>query len=267
MPNLKLYASNRLENLAQALAEGVRRPLRSPLEPETILVRSQGMARWLKLQLARHHGICSNCRFPFPRAFSCEALKPALGDLPAEAAYDHAAIWNCALSGAEIERLSGGAARIATLKAAYWGEPPVLPPPEDLYREKHRPQFHFTARQWTLRKLNPGAREEGWLNDPNGLIYLDGEYHLFAQRWNKCWIHAVSTNLIHWTELPPAFREDYRFGGGVQSGGSVLDRENSSGLSPDSRTPPLVAFWSGNGHRSTCISYSLDKGRTGSNWP
>ena len=72
----------------------------------------------------------------------------------------------------------------------------------------------------------------------------------------------MSTNLIHWTELPPAFREDYRFGGGVQSGGSVLDRENSSGLSPDSRTPPLVAFWSGNDNRSTCISYSLDKGRT-----
>ena len=127
---------------------------------------------------------------------------------------DHVAIWNRALSDAEIERLSGGAARIAALKAAYWGEPPVLPPPADLYREKYRPQFHFTARQWTLRKLNPGAREEGWLNDPNGLIYFDGEYHLFAQRWNKCWIHAVSTDLVHWTELQPAFWEDYRFGGG-----------------------------------------------------
>jgi exodeoxyribonuclease V gamma subunit len=88
MPNLRLYASNRLENLAQALAEGVRRPLRSPLDPEIILVQSQGMARWLKLQLARHHGICSNCRFPFPRAFSCDALRAVLGDLPAEEAYD-----------------------------------------------------------------------------------------------------------------------------------------------------------------------------------
>jgi exodeoxyribonuclease V gamma subunit len=88
MPNLNLYTSNRLEKLAEALAAGVRRPLRSALEPETILVQSQGMARWLKLQLARHHGICSNCRFPFPRAFSYEVFRAVLGDLPAEEAYD-----------------------------------------------------------------------------------------------------------------------------------------------------------------------------------
>ena len=87
-----------------------------------------------------------------------------------------------------------------------------------------RPQFHFTARQWTYHKLNPGMREEGWLNDPNGLIHLDGEYHLFAQRWNRCWIHAVSRDLVHWTELQPAFWEDERFGSGVQSGGAVLDQ-------------------------------------------
>jgi sucrose-6-phosphate hydrolase SacC (GH32 family) len=141
------------------------------------------------------------------------------------------------------------------------GEDP-LPAPADLYREKRRPQFHFTARQWTYRKLNPEPREEGWLNDPNGLIHLDGEYHLFAQRWNKCWIHAVSPDLVHWTELPPAFWEDKKFGTGVQSGGAVLDAKNTSGLSPDTRTPPLVAFWSGNDNRSQCISYSLDRGRT-----
>ena len=88
MLNLRLYTSNRLENLAAALAEGVRRPLGSPLEPETILVQSQGMARWLKLQLARHQGICSNFRFPFPRAFSYEVFKAVLSDLPAVEAYD-----------------------------------------------------------------------------------------------------------------------------------------------------------------------------------
>ncbi len=178
---------------------------------------------------------------------------------------DHAALWDRALTDAEIERLSGGAARVAALKAEYFKEPPLpplIPPAADLYREKLRPQFHFTARQWTLRKLNPGQREEGWLNDVNGLIYLDGEYHLFAPRWARCWIHAVSTNLIHWTELQPAFWDDFRFGTGVQSGTCVLDRENSSGLSPDPKTPPLVAFWSGFDNRNTCISYSLDKGRT-----
>ena len=61
----------------------------------------------------------------------------------------------------------------------------MLPTPADLYQEKYRPQFHFTARQWTVHTLNPGQREEGWLNDPNGLIFLHGEYHLFARRWNN----------------------------------------------------------------------------------
>jgi len=88
MSDLRLYTSNRLEKLAEALAECVRHPLRSPLASETILVQSQGMARWLKLQLARQHGICSNCRFPFPRAFSDEVFKTVLGDLPTIAAYD-----------------------------------------------------------------------------------------------------------------------------------------------------------------------------------
>ena len=74
-----------------------------------------------------------------------------------------------------------------------------------LYEESLRPQFHFTAREWTMNRLNPGMQQEGWVNDLNGLIYYDGEYHLFAQRWAKCWIHAVSRDLIHWTELEPAF--------------------------------------------------------------
>jgi hypothetical protein len=175
---------------------------------------------------------------------------------------DHVAIWKRTLSDAEIERLSGGAERIAALKIAYSKEPPALPPSPDLYQERYRPQFHFTARQWTVRKLNPGMREEGWLNDLNGLVHYGGEYHLFAQRWAKCWIHAVSADLVHWTELQPAFWEDNRFGTGVQSGGAVIDHRNSSGLSPDPKTPPMVAFWSGFDNFSTCISFSLDKGRT-----
>lgn len=132
---------------------------------------------------------------------------------------------------------------------------------EPLYRETFRPQFHFTARQWTIDRLNPGMREEGWLNDLNGLIYYDHEYHLFAQRWAKCWIHAVSRDLVHWTELEPAFWEE-TLDSGVQSGTCVVDYENTSGLANDKATPPLVAFWSRFDNRSQCLSYSLDRGRT-----
>ncbi|HEY4416766.1 MAG TPA: glycoside hydrolase family 32 protein [Verrucomicrobiae bacterium] len=130
-----------------------------------------------------------------------------------------------------------------------------------LYGESLRPQFHFTARQWTMNRLNPRERQEGWVNDLNGLIYYDGEYHLFAQRWAKCWIHAVSRDLIHWTELPPAFWEE-QSGSGVQSGTCVVDYNNTSGLSPDKSTPPLVAFFPRWNNQEQCISYSLDHGRT-----
>ncbi len=175
----------------------------------------------------------------------------------------------------DVSKLRGQTARIQVVDDASgdWGHitvdqivqtdkperlPVVTQPP---YDETFRPQFHFTARQWTVDRLNPGMRQEGWLNDLNGLIYVGGEYHLFAQRWNKCWIHATSRDLIHWTELEPAFWEEH-LDSGVQSGTCVVDYDNSSGLSPDKATPPLVAFWSRNDNRSHCVSYSLDRGRT-----
>ena len=132
---------------------------------------------------------------------------------------------------------------------------------EPLYRESLRPQFHFTARQWTIDRLNPRERQEGWVNDLNGLIYYEGEYHLFAQRWNKCWVHAISRDLVHWTELEPAFWEE-KLDSGVQSGTCVIDYHNTSGLSPNKATPPMIAFWSRNDNRSQCLSFSLDRGRT-----
>jgi sucrose-6-phosphate hydrolase SacC (GH32 family) len=137
--------------------------------------------------------------------------------------------------------------------------PPVVTEP--LYRETFRPQFHFTARQWTIDRLNPGMREEGWLNDLNGLIFYGGEYHLFAQRWNKCWVHAVSRDLVHWTELEPAFWEE-KLDSGVQSGSCVVDYQNTSGLSPVKSAPPMVVFWSRNDNHTQCLCYSLDHGRT-----
>jgi fructan beta-fructosidase len=133
---------------------------------------------------------------------------------------------------------------------------PVAP----LYQEALRPQFHFTARYWDSYKLNPGPHEEGWINDVNGLVYLDGEYHLFAQRWWSCWLHAVSRDLVHWEELPPAFGKDEVFGG-TQSGGAVVDWENASGLATG-QTPVIVAFWSAVDNLRQCICYSNDRGRT-----
>ncbi|GAA1571484.1 MULTISPECIES: glycoside hydrolase family 32 protein [Kribbella] len=132
---------------------------------------------------------------------------------------------------------------------------------QPLYGETWRPRQHFTARQFGPEILEPGKRQEGWLNDLNGLVYYEGEYHLFAQRWNRCWIHAVSDDLVHWTELPPAFWEE-ALNTGVQSGSVVIDYGNTSGLSPDPDRPAMVAFWSRNDNLSQCLSFSLDKGRT-----
>jgi fructan beta-fructosidase len=133
-------------------------------------------------------------------------------------------------------------------------------PRETLYQETKRPLFHFTARYWNNYSLNPGRHCEGWMNDMNGLVYNAGEYHLFAQRWWSAWLHATSTDLIHWKELKPAFGEGGRFGG-TQSGGCVVDHKNSSGLG-DGETPPMIAFWSSTDNLNQCISYSLDRGAT-----
>jgi hypothetical protein len=175
----------------------------------------------------------------------------------------------------DVSRFSGQSARVQVVDGASgdWGhinvdqiiqtdKPERLPVETGpLYKESLRPQFHFTARQWTMDRLNPGMQQEGWVNDLNGLIYYDGEYHLFVQRWAKCWLHAVSRDLVHWTELEPAFWEE-KAGSGVQSGTCVVDYNNTSGLSPDKATPPLIAFWPRWDNRSQCISYSLDHGRT-----
>jgi fructan beta-fructosidase len=126
-----------------------------------------------------------------------------------------------------------------------------------LYREKDRPGFHFTARR-------------GWLNDPNGLVYSRGEYHLFYQHnpygwdWgNMHWGHAVSPDLVHWQELPVALKEEN--GVMIFSGSAVVDEHNSSGLcSNDAGNSCLIAIYTGHTpkRQSQNIAFSNDRGRT-----
>ena len=106
------------------------------------------------------------------------------------------------------------------------------------------------------------------MNDPNGLVYHNGEYHLFYQynpfgiRWgHMSWGHAVSTDLVHWEHLPVAlFEED---GVMIFSGSAVVDHQNTSGFG-STANPPLVAIYTGHTetNQSQHIAYSLDDGRT-----
>jgi fructan beta-fructosidase len=129
--------------------------------------------------------------------------------------------------------------------------------PGPAYSERYRPQFHFT----------PAAN---WMNDPNGLVFFAGEYHLFYQynpfgnTWgHMSWGHAVSPDLVHWQYLPVAIPEV----DGVMafSGSAVVDWKNTSGFGRGGE-PPLVAIYTG--HRtdrpsqSQFLAYSTDRGRT-----
>jgi exodeoxyribonuclease V gamma subunit len=85
---LRLFTSNRLETLAGKLAQALRRPLASPFQAEVVVVRNKGMERWLRLELARRHGISANQRFPFPEAFSHELFRAVIPGLQENAPLD-----------------------------------------------------------------------------------------------------------------------------------------------------------------------------------
>jgi len=127
-----------------------------------------------------------------------------------------------------------------------------FPGQDTLYQEKNRPQFHFSSRR-------------GWNNDPNGLIYFEGEYHLFYQHnpfevnWeNMTWGHAVSPDLVHWTELNDALYPDRL--GTMFSGSAVIDKNNTSGWGKNTMVAAYTADLKGK--EVQCIAYSKDKGRT-----
>jgi sucrose-6-phosphate hydrolase SacC (GH32 family) len=129
-----------------------------------------------------------------------------------------------------------------------------------LYKERYRPQFHFTA-------------EKNWLNDPNGMVNYQGEYHLFFQHnphgteWaNITWGHAVGPDMLHWTQLAHALYPDEL--GSIFSGSIVVDWRNTSGFQQGDE-PPLVAAYTSAGEYAhparlytQSLAYSHDRGRT-----
>ena len=131
------------------------------------------------------------------------------------------------------------------------------------YQESFRPQFHFSPR-------------EKWMNDPNGLVYSEGVYHLFYQHypedivWGPMhWGHATSKDLFHWEHHPIALYPDEL--GYIFSGSAVLDRGNTSGLGTEGKDP-LVAIFTYHhpekekaktlDHQTQGIAYSNDQGKT-----
>ena len=124
------------------------------------------------------------------------------------------------------------------------------------YQEIHRPQFHFSAMK-------------NWINDPNGLVYFDGIWHLFFQHnaesntWGPMWWgHALSHDLIHWKQKDHALYPDEM--GSIFSGSAIVDHNNSAGFGKNA----IVLFYTAANINDTkqsftqCIAYSTDNGVT-----
>ena len=144
-----------------------------------------------------------------------------------------------------------------------FGQPASNP---SAYEQRYRPQLHFSPR-------------ERWTNDPNGLVYFGGEYHLFFQYnpfgdvWgHMSWGHAVSRDLLAWEELPVALPEEN--GIMIFTGSTVVDEHNTSGFCADGE-PCLVAVYTGHTPETATrpalqtqnLAYSNDRGRTWTKFP
>jgi len=156
----------------------------------------------------------------------------------------------------EVDRMAADATCLNAVRLA-----DTWPDVEGVYGERLRPQFHFSP-----------AR--GWTNDPNGMVYYDGEYHLFFQHnpygtgWgNMTWGHAVSTDMIHWRQLPDAIHLDRL--GTIFSGSAVVDQRNTTGWQAGQHKPIVAVYTSAGGSSAESrgqpftqsIAYSIDRGR------
>lgn len=127
----------------------------------------------------------------------------------------------------------------------------INPNESTFYRELWRPQIHYTP-------------ANNWINDPNGMVYADGVWHLYyqynpsGQEWgNMSWGHATSTDLFHWKEQPVAIMPDQL--GYIYSGSAVIDKNNTAGFGENT----LVAIYTAHGNsEQQCIAYSKDGGMT-----
>lgn len=127
----------------------------------------------------------------------------------------------------------------------------VVPTPTGERDEQYRPQIHYTPLK-------------NWMNDPNGMVYVDGVYHLFYQYnprsndWgNMSWGHATSTDMLTWTELPVALTRDEL--GDIFSGSAVIDKENTAGFGANAM---VALYTSADGIQQQSIAYSLDGGKS-----
>lgn len=130
------------------------------------------------------------------------------------------------------------------------------------FAEQYRPQFHYTP------KIN-------WMNDPNGLVYYEGQYHLFHQynpfgnRWGyMSWNHAVSDDMVHWEHRPVAIPYGKEEEEGIFSGSAVVDHNNTTGFGDGSRAPLVAIYTShytrddGSTWQAQSLAYSIDGGET-----
>jgi fructan beta-fructosidase len=171
----------------------------------------------------------------------------------------------------ELQQIIVFANAMGALATTRMGAIPAMPCLQDIHKlmdqvdaasftEAYRPQYHFTS-------------ASGWINDPNGMVYFDGEYHLcyqyhpWSSNWGPMhWGHAVSRDLVHWRQLPTALKPDGN--GYIFSGSAVVDRNDTSGLFNGSAGLAAI-FTHADEYPGTdrqrqrqSLAYSRDRGRT-----